>query len=87
MAPKLNSFSGIGGNLAAIQASRLSTSYNLSRRVDFSEAGTSLFLLLLVVPGHLVFLGAKQLLDASSYNGYFYGSFAVSALIQVQNNP
>eukprot|EP00116_Pleurobrachia_bachei_P007950 sb/3468212/ len=73
---------GIGGNLAAIQASRLSTSYNLSKRVDFSEAGTSLFLLLRGIPGHVVFLGAKQLLDPSSYNGYFFGSFAVSALIQ-----
>ncbi|XP_063694727.1 solute carrier family 41 member 1-like [Bolinopsis microptera] len=54
---------GIGGNLAAIQASRLSTSFHLLGRTDFSEYRTSLFLLLLTIPGHAVFLTVKGLVS------------------------
>lgn len=74
---------GIGGNLAAIQASRLSTSFHLLGRTDFSEYKTSLFLLLLTIPGHAVFLTVKGLVDPTHIGVPFYTAFFGSALIQV----
>ncbi|KAL5258000.1 hypothetical protein ACHWQZ_G012824 [Mnemiopsis leidyi] len=74
---------GIGGNLAAIQASRLSTSFNIHGRTDFSEYKTSLFLLLLTVPGHAVFLTVKDIIDPTHIGFPFYTAFFCSAIVQV----
>ena len=66
--------------MAAIQASRLSTSFNLFGKTDFSEYKTSLFLLLLTVPGHAVFLLVKALIDPTHIGAPFYAAFFCSAL-------
>ena len=79
----MSSSLGIGGNLAAIQASRLSTRYNLFGCTDFSEYKTSLFLLLLTIPGHALFLGTKHWIDAVDMGAPFYLAFFSSAVIQV----
>lgn len=69
--------------MAAIQASRLSTAFNLYGRTDLSEYRTSLFLLLLTLPGHGVFLAVKALVDPTHMGAPFYVAFFGSALVQV----
>ena len=69
--------------MAAIQASRLSTSFNLFGKTDFSEYKTSIFLLFLTIPGHAVFLTLKALVDPTHIGAAFYTAFFCSALIQV----
>lgn len=93
---------GVGGNLVAVQASRMSTSLHSSGRLGekaaekislspcsvmfgSSDAVTARILLVMVVPGHLIFTYTISFLEAghTSPTPIFLACYLLAALLQV----
>jgi len=74
---------GVGGNLAAVQASRLSTSFNLHNKIDADEVKMSLILVTMLVPGHTIFLLIEYSITNLHMELPFYAVYLLCALIQV----
>ncbi|XP_033219934.1 solute carrier family 41 member 1-like isoform X2 [Belonocnema kinseyi] len=94
---------GVGGNLAAVQASRISTSLHKKRRMGVQEfpkicisplhvffatgghARTARVLLMMVVPGHLIFSYTISYLQAghTSLTPIFLTIYLIAAILQV----
>ncbi|XP_015608465.1 solute carrier family 41 member 1 [Cephus cinctus] len=94
---------GVGGNLVAVQASRISTSLHKERRLGFEESPTicispfhaflapgghsrtARVLLLMVIPGHLIFNYTISYLQAghTSFTPIFITIYLTAALLQV----
>ncbi|XP_022122376.2 solute carrier family 41 member 1 [Pieris rapae] len=76
---------GIGGNMAAVHASRLSTLFHTGQQEKYVISNTTKLLMLMVVPGQLVFVYTIAYLKAghTSVTPIFILIYVCAALLQV----
>ncbi|XP_058791348.1 solute carrier family 41 member 1-like isoform X2 [Phymastichus coffea] len=76
---------GVGGNLVAVQASRISTSLHKQQNRSNVPEVTARVLLMMVVPGHLIFSYTISYLQAghTSFTPIFMTVYLTAALLQV----
>lgn len=76
---------GIGGNMVAVHASRLSTSLHTGQKEGSIIGGTTKMLLLMVIPGQLIFIYTIGYLKAghTSLTPIFILIYMAAALLQV----
>lgn len=76
---------GIGGNMAAVHASRLSTRLHTGQLADSVVGSTTRLLLVMVIPGQLIFLYTIEYLKAghTSMTAIFILIYMSAAMLQV----